>query len=470
MSVAPTEIALRRLEHGAEEWTVERIVEQTLKIKQCMQAVMKADEHYGVIPGTGSKPTLLKPGAEKLCLMFRLNPEYETERAVEEPSFILFRIKCTLRHITSGNVIATGLGSCSSREEKYGWRKASRKCPKCSKETIIKGKEEYGGGWLCFAKKGGCNAKFKDGDKAIEGQDVGKVPVENVWDQHNTLLKMACKRALIAAVLNGTAASDFFTQDLEDLAGKAAEYAPVVDVAPERPLDPDGEENRARFQSAMADEPRKGGAPTIAGTPGNRGDVPASGQAAPPPSGTKNYVPAKDVPVFSKDPLATKNQIARIHILQKEIGWPDGEVDAAKPVTTWPLYRQAIGAYRTHDGKRCLHSNELTVDQAANLIRRMEAQRGRNAERHAKMEAEVSQNLAALGGEKPTLAALSVKHFDSAPDVEAWVMSLFAKESLHDLDDIEAEAALQLLMVYGTDQYDRLLANCKALGKVRNDA
>lgn len=33
-------------------------------------------------------------------------------------------------------------------------------CPKCGAAAIIKGKEEYGGGWVCFKKKGGCGAKF----------------------------------------------------------------------------------------------------------------------------------------------------------------------------------------------------------------------------------------------------------------------------------------------------------------------
>jgi len=35
-------------------------------------------------------------------------------------------------------------------------------CPECAVPAIIKGKEEYGGGWLCYKKKGGCGAKFKD--------------------------------------------------------------------------------------------------------------------------------------------------------------------------------------------------------------------------------------------------------------------------------------------------------------------
>ena len=39
----------------------------------------------------------------------------------------------------------------------------------------------------------------------------------NPYDVKNTLEKMAEKRSLVAAVLIGTAASDIFTQDIEDL-------------------------------------------------------------------------------------------------------------------------------------------------------------------------------------------------------------------------------------------------------------
>jgi hypothetical protein len=35
-------------------------------------------------------------------------------------------------------------------------------CPNCGKDAVIKGKPEYGGGWLCYSKKGGCGAKFTD--------------------------------------------------------------------------------------------------------------------------------------------------------------------------------------------------------------------------------------------------------------------------------------------------------------------
>lgn len=185
-------------------------------IQHVMKEVMQKDQHYGVIPGTGTKPTLLKAGAEKLCLTFRLDPQYEITQT-SEGNHLTIMSKCTLFHIPSGQRYGSGMGSCSTKESKYAYRKAARGCPVCGAEAIIKGKEEYGGGWLCYAKKGGCGAKFKDGDKSIEGQESGRIPNEDVADQYNTVLKMANKRSLVAAVLNATAASDIFTQDIEDM-------------------------------------------------------------------------------------------------------------------------------------------------------------------------------------------------------------------------------------------------------------
>src|SRR6516162_3362693 len=39
---------------------------------------------YGTIPGTGSKPTLLKPGAERLCTLFGLSPRIAEMTAEED--------------------------------------------------------------------------------------------------------------------------------------------------------------------------------------------------------------------------------------------------------------------------------------------------------------------------------------------------------------------------------------------------
>jgi len=46
-------------------------------------------------------------------------------------------------------------------------------CPECGSQSVIKGKAEYGGGWLCWAKKGGCGAKFDDDDQRITGDANG---------------------------------------------------------------------------------------------------------------------------------------------------------------------------------------------------------------------------------------------------------------------------------------------------------
>jgi hypothetical protein len=113
--------------------------------------------------------------------------------------------------------VATGLGSCSSYESKYRYRDSKRKCPECGQPTIIKGKEEYGGGWLCFAKRGGCGAKFPDLDEAITGQQIGRTDNEDIADFKNTVIKMAKKRAKVDAVLSATRSSGIFTQDVEDL-------------------------------------------------------------------------------------------------------------------------------------------------------------------------------------------------------------------------------------------------------------
>jgi hypothetical protein len=184
--------------------------------------LMKKDVDYGVIPGT-PKPTLLKPGAEKLCTFFGLSSRFQIITSVEDwtgerhngEPFFYYLYRCQLWR--GDLLIAEADGSCNAWEKKYRWRSADRLCPHCNKPTIIKGREEYGGGWLCFAKKGGCGAKFRDGDETIEGQVVGLVPNPDIFDQVNTIQKMAEKRAMVAAVLFAVNASEFFTQDVEDM-------------------------------------------------------------------------------------------------------------------------------------------------------------------------------------------------------------------------------------------------------------
>jgi len=75
-----------------------------------------------------------------------------------------------------------------------------------------------------------------------------RVPNENIFDQVNTIKKMAQKRALVAATLVAVNASEFFTQDLEDLDVSdfiEAEYRTVEpeqkkpeNTKPEQPTEP----------------------------------------------------------------------------------------------------------------------------------------------------------------------------------------------------------------------------------------
>ena len=191
--------------------------ERLMQFQQFVKEYLVDGEDFGTIPGT-PKPTLYKPGADKLCELYGLADEYEVTQRTEdfERGLFDYEVKCVLVRKPEMLLVSTGLGSCNSYEKKYRWRDAQRKCPVCGKEAIIKGKEEYGGGWLCFAKKGGCGAKFADNDPAIVSQSVGKVQNEDIADIKNTILKMAKKRSKIDATLSATRSSGIFTQDMED--------------------------------------------------------------------------------------------------------------------------------------------------------------------------------------------------------------------------------------------------------------
>jgi hypothetical protein len=190
--------------------------------KDLIDGIMREGTDYGVIPGTGTKPTLLKAGAEKACSFFGLSARFVDAQAVEDftgaqhggEPFFFYRRTCNL--FRGDYLIASVDGSCNSWERKYRYRTADRICPQCGKPTIIKGKEEYGGGWLCFVKKGGCGSKWPDNAPEIINQQVGQIANPDSADVANTILKMADKRALVAATLIATGLSDYFTQDIED--------------------------------------------------------------------------------------------------------------------------------------------------------------------------------------------------------------------------------------------------------------
>jgi hypothetical protein len=85
-------------------------------------------------------------------------------------------------------------------------------------------------GWYCYSKIGGCGEEFAADNHLIVGQETGRIINPDIADQVNTLQKMAQKRALIAATLIGVNASEYFTQDLDDL--PLYDGPDVVDVTP----------------------------------------------------------------------------------------------------------------------------------------------------------------------------------------------------------------------------------------------
>lgn len=172
---------------------VECIAKTMQKIGQ-MQAVvkqtLKEGQDFGEVPGT-NKPTLLKPGGEKICMLFGLNPEYEFLQVTEDydKEFFSYNIKCTLKR--NEYPVAQGVGSCNSKEKKYRY------------VNVDNLPENYVG------------YQEKITDKY--GREKYKINNVDICSLVNTILKMAKKRAFIDAVLQVASLSEVFTQDLEDM-------------------------------------------------------------------------------------------------------------------------------------------------------------------------------------------------------------------------------------------------------------
>jgi hypothetical protein len=203
-------------------------------IQEVMRDVMKDGQHYGTIPGCGSKPTLLKPGAEKLSMTFRLRPIMNNNGDIIIENLANGHREVTVYcHILNmaGQELSTGIGSCSTMESKYRYRGG---------EKIGTGQslpKEY---WNLKKEGKGIEAQA-----LIGGPGYGPGKIDGVWqvcemgekmenpdiaDTFNTVLKMAKKRAYVDGILSATAASDIFTQDIEDF--PEANGHPEVKSAP----------------------------------------------------------------------------------------------------------------------------------------------------------------------------------------------------------------------------------------------
>lgn len=140
------------------------------QVREVIDGVLQSGRDYMVIPGTGSKPSMLLPGAQRLQAFFGLGSRYAGEEMGWDPSGAFYcRVKCQVTN-RDGDVIAESWGWCDDSE---------------------KGK----------------------GDKPK-------------WrGNRNTIVKMAQKRAFVGAVLTATATADHFTQDVEDQQAGAVDPA-----------------------------------------------------------------------------------------------------------------------------------------------------------------------------------------------------------------------------------------------------
>lgn len=214
-------------------------------VKNFISGVLREGTDYGKIPGAGDKPTLLKPGAEKMCAFFGFTVRFQLVEKVEDwtgeqhagESFFYYQYRAQLWR--GEKLVAEGDGSANSWEKKYRYRNGERVCPNCGKPAIKKSKfaprnKSLGNapGWYCFDKAGGCGAEFAANDAGITNQEIGQVKNPDAADVVNTLQKMAQKRALIAPVLIATNTSDYFTQDIEDFTPMEVIEAHAEDVKP----------------------------------------------------------------------------------------------------------------------------------------------------------------------------------------------------------------------------------------------
>lgn len=181
---------------------------EAMKRLQQLQAfvheVMKEGVDFGVIPGT-DKPTLLQPGAQKLCEIYGFATSFQDQRSIEDWDKPLFHyeMRAVLTSRRDGSFVGDGIGSCNSKEKRYAGRWAfDNEIP------------------VGLAK---ATLKRREGKSKKNGRPYTQffIPNDDIFSLVNTMKKMACKRALVMAVIGATRSSGLFTQDVEDLPEEA---------------------------------------------------------------------------------------------------------------------------------------------------------------------------------------------------------------------------------------------------------
>lgn len=225
--------------------TVTQLLADKELILKAISGAMESGKHYGIIPGCGDKGSLFKPGAELLCMMFRLSAE-PTVVDLSTTDEIRYRVMTKIVHAPSGLVVGYGVGEASTSEEKYKWRKVT--CDEEYEEAPIDRRRYKFIPKVEWKKTSG----GKPYPEKIVDKLTGKQIVEKLYqvrtnpaDLANTVLKMADKRSLVGGTLKATAASSVFTQDLEDLTEELAAAVVAAESPKVEPKPPIQEPQRA---------------------------------------------------------------------------------------------------------------------------------------------------------------------------------------------------------------------------------
>ncbi|QJD96818.1 hypothetical protein HH214_13540 [Mucilaginibacter robiniae] len=219
--------------------------------------VLVKEQDYGVVPGV-QKPTLLKPGAEKLMNLFGMSVEFDcTDKVLDiQSKFIAYTYKATARN-KDGRIVTQCEGSVNSYEPKYRyiWMEKAKPSQAVQDQLKAEGMGKFrksSSGWIWVER--------------TENPDLVGL--------QNTLQKMAQKRAFVGAILLATNASEFFTQDVEDMgfidveatvienevkaAAKPKEEVKAPATAPSQPMRPaQPRENKNSIAAPVAEQPKK---------------------------------------------------------------------------------------------------------------------------------------------------------------------------------------------------------------------
>jgi len=159
-------------------------------LKANMRAVLQEGTDFGVIPGTGNKPALFKPGAEKLLQWFGFGHAMEKTEAERYPdgSRLGVTYRCTVtKDLPGGRVAVVGMceGYAGYDEDRF-----------------------YTSAEAAEAKERAMAERYH--------RNVNKAKFAEYRAPWNSVIKMCQKRAMVGAALQATSASSLFTQDVED--------------------------------------------------------------------------------------------------------------------------------------------------------------------------------------------------------------------------------------------------------------